>query len=105
MTKKAITTRKNASKKKSKMAEPRQGVMTGEEFVQAASDALGGRGWQKAFVRGTGLAPSTVTRYIQEIYPVPQHVALIVEMLATLRSNGLPVPESFSAEQMPGSSE
>lgn len=76
--------------------------MTPEEFEAAASEALGGRGWQKAFSRGTGLAPSTITRYLQGIYEVPQYVAVIVEMLATLRRNGLPMPEAFSAEHLPG---
>ncbi len=79
--------------------------MSPEEFAAAVSAALGGRGWQKAFGRGAGLSPSTVTRYLQGVNPVPQTIALIVEMLATLRRHDLPVPEAFSAEQDRGCSE
>lgn len=77
-------------------ASPRIGALTPEEFEAAASDALGGRGWQKAFRAGTGLAQSTLTRYLRGIFPIPQHVAIIVEMLQTLRSHGIPVPEAFN---------
>lgn len=76
--------------------EVRLGVLTPDEFKQALADALGGRGWQKAFVRGTGLAPSTVTRYLQGTYPIPQYIGVIVEMLQTLRRNRLPMPDVFS---------
>lgn len=77
-------------------ASPRIGALSPEEFEAAASDALGGRGWQKAFRAGTGLAQSTLTRYLRGIFPIPQHVAIIVEMLQTLRSHGIPVPEAFN---------
>lgn len=70
--------------------------MEPEAFEAAASDALGGRGWQKSFRAGTGLAQSTLTRYLRGIFPIPQHVAIIVEMLQSLRSNGIPVPEAFT---------
>jgi hypothetical protein len=40
-----------------------------------------------------------VTRYLQGTFPIPQHVAVMIEMLATLRRHGLPMPEAFSAEQ------
>lgn len=76
--------------------DPRMGAISPEDFEAAASDALGGRGWQRAFVRGTGLAQSTLTRYLRAVFPIPLHVAIIVEMLQTLRHNGLPVPSSFS---------
>lgn len=77
---------------------PRMGAITPEEFEASLSQALGGRGWQKTFIRGTGFAQSTVTRYLRGIFPIPQHVALLVEMLQTLRNNGLPVPEAFSVD-------
>jgi len=76
--------------------EVRVGVLTAEEFKATLSDALGGRGWQKTFVRGTGLSPSTVTRYLQGTFPIPQYIGLIVEMLQTLRRNRLPMPDAFS---------
>lgn len=82
------------------LAKPRIGAMTPQDFERAASAALGGWGWQKAFRRGTGLDQSTITRYLKGVFPIPQHVALIVQMLATLRNNGLPVPEAFSAEPL-----
>jgi hypothetical protein len=96
--------RKNPPKKASALTE-RVGVITGAEFEELASNSLGGRGWQRAFVRGTGFAPSTVTRYIQGIYPVPQHVALLLELLATLRRHEIPLPEAFSAEALPSEGE
>lgn len=89
---------KKPAKKPAKQPSTPVGAMTPEDFAAAASEALGGRGWQKAFVRGTGLAPSTVTRYLQGIYPIPQHVALIVEMMAKLRHHKLPMPECFGRE-------
>lgn len=74
----------------------RMGAMTPEDFEAAASDALGGRGWQKAWRAGTGQAQSTLTRYLRGQFPIPQHVAIIVEMLQTLRHHGFPVPEAFT---------
>lgn len=76
---------------------PRNGAMTPEDFEAAASDALGGRGWQKSFRAGTGFAQSTITRYLRGAIPIPQHVAIICEMLQTLRRKGLPVPEAFTS--------
>lgn len=76
--------------------EPRIGALSSEAFEAACSDALGGRGWQKAFRRGTGFAQSTLTRYLRGIIPVPQHVATMVEMMQTLRRNGLPLPDVFN---------
>lgn len=71
--------------------------MTPEDFVAACSDALGGRGWQKSFCKGVGIAHSTLTRYISGAFPIPQHIAIIVEMIQKLRLNGLTVPEAFTA--------
>lgn len=92
-----------APQKPVKAVQPSAGAyvpMTPQDLEVTASFALGGRGWQKSFCRGTGLNNSTLTRYLQGLYPVPQYVAVIVEMLATLRRNGLPVPEAFSAESL-----
>lgn len=79
------------------MAQPRIGAISPEDFEAAASDALGGRGWQKSFRAGTGLAQSTLTRYLRGVFPIPQHVALIVQLLQTLRLHGLPVPDTFTS--------
>jgi len=103
MNAKVVRRKKKASVKAPAKSEG--SAMTPAEFEQAASYALGGRGWQKAWVRGTGQSPSTVTRYLQGVYPIPQYVRLILEMLASLRIAGLAVPESFSAEPMPGAEE
>jgi hypothetical protein len=86
------------------MAEvPAIGALTPQDFEAAASEALGGRGWQKAFIMGTGIAQSTLTRYLRGIFPIPQWVAAVVEMLQTLRMNGLSVPDSFTVPpQSPG---
>lgn len=78
---------------------PQIGAMTPEDFESAASEALGGRGWQKAFVQGTGIAQSTLTRYLRGIFPIPQWCAIVVEMLQSLRNNGLTVPDAFSVPQ------
>lgn len=89
-------------KERRPMAEsPQIGALTPEEFEAIGREALGearlqGRGWQKAFLAGTGLAQSTLTRYLRGIFPIPQHIAVIMEMLQTLRNNGLPVPEAFT---------
>ena len=76
----------------------RIGALTPEEFENTLKDIFGRRGWQTAFARGTGFAQSTIGRYLSGRYPIPQHVALIVKMLATLRNNRLPVPEDFNIE-------
>lgn len=95
--------KKAAAKAKAKaparpvVVEQREGAITPEDFEAIASDALGGRGWQKSFRAGTGMAQSTVTRYLRGVIPIPQHVAIICEMLQTLRRNGLPVPEAFTS--------
>ena len=74
-----------------------------DEFVAICRDALGGRGWQKAFMSGTGLAQSTITRYIRGVFPIPQYVVMICRLLQTLRLRGIPLPEEFSAPQhLPG---
>ena len=76
----------------------RIGALTPEEFENTLKDIFGKRGWQRAFARGTGFAQSTIGRYLSGRYPIPQHVALIVKMLATLRNNRLTVPEDFNIE-------
>lgn len=76
----------------------RIGALTPEEFENTLSDIFGRRGWQTAFARGTGFAQSTIGRYLSGRYPIPKHVGLIVNMLATLRNNRLPVPETFNME-------
>ena len=76
----------------------RIGALTPEEFENTLKDIFGTWGWQRAFARGTGFAQSTIGRYLSGRYPIPQHVALIVKMLATLRNNRLPVPEDFNIE-------
>lgn len=95
--KKASATKTPAPKNQQRPTQrrPRVGALTPEEFEAAASDALGGRGWQKSFSAGTGLAQSTLTRYLRGVFPIPQHIVLIVQMLQELRSHGLPVPEAF----------
>jgi hypothetical protein len=76
----------------------RIGAITPEELEDTLKHIFGKRGWQTAFARGTGFAQSTIGRYVSGRYPIPQHVALIVKMLATLRNNRLPVPEDFNIE-------
>jgi hypothetical protein len=78
------------------MAEvPRIGVLTPEEFEAIGNAALGGRGWQKRLVRGTGWAQTTVTRYLRGMFPIPKHVALLMNVLMTLRNNEIPLPSEF----------
>jgi hypothetical protein len=103
---KAPGRRKTASRKTSgKTATPPQaatkrppapGYLTPDEFAAICYDALGGRGWQKAFMSGTGLAQSTVTRYLKGIFPIPQYVAMICRLLQMLRSNGVTLPDEFT---------
>lgn len=98
------TTRTRKNRKGAVPDPTRIGVMTPQEFETLASEALGGRGWQKTFAEGTGLSNSTITRYLQGVFPIPQYVAVICEMLITLRRNGLPVPDAFSADRKASSS-
>ncbi|XAI96020.1 immunity repressor [Microcystis phage Mwe-JY26] len=92
-----VKRRKNAAT----IVNPRIGALTPEQFKSIGSEVLGGRGWQRSLSKATGWSQSTITRYIQGVLPVPQDVALLLEALATLRRNGLPLPEAFSADQTP----
>jgi len=74
---------------------PQIGFLTPEEFEAIGRAALGGRGWQRALRRGTGIAQTTITRYLRGIFPIPKTIALIMNMLQTLRNNGLPIPSEF----------
>jgi hypothetical protein len=85
-----------APKKKVKETVIEQVFLEPEEFIAICHDALGGRGWQRAFMSGTGMAQSTITRYIRGVFPIPQYVAMICRMLQTLRINGIPLPEEFT---------
>lgn len=77
----------------------REAVLTPEEFSNAMREALGGVGWQGVFARGVGISPSTVTRYMHGILPIPPHIGIIVEMLQTIRRHGLAVPDRFAADK------
>lgn len=70
--------------------------LTPEELEAIGAEALGGRGWKRAFVRGTGIAGSSLTRYLRGVYPIPQWIAVLLEVLVTLRRAGLPAPVDFS---------
>jgi len=84
-----------AAKNRSKPDSPQIGFLTPEEFEAIGRAALGGRGWQRALRRGTGIAQTTITRYLRGIFPIPKTIALIMNMLQTLRNNGLPIPSEF----------
>lgn len=95
--KKSSSPKKRAAPQKRPMeVKPRIGAIPPEDFEAAVSAALGGYGWQKSFRAGTGIAQSTLTRYLRGIFPIPKTIAVIVEMLQTLRNKGLPVPDSFT---------
>lgn len=51
--------------------------------------------WKPIFAAGTGITPSTINKYSQGVLAIPQHVALILGMLCTLRENDLPLPPAF----------
>jgi hypothetical protein len=86
--------RKNAAT----IVNPRIGALSPEQFEAIGKEALGGRGWQRALAHGTGWSPSTITRYLQGALPVPQHVAVLLECLVTMRRHGLPLPDAFLYE-------
>lgn len=75
--------------------DPQIGSLTPEEFEAIGRAALGGHGWQRRFIAGTGLAQSTITRYLRGVFPVPRYVATILELVQTLRNAGLPLPQAF----------
>ena len=77
-------------------SEQRIGVLTPDELEAIGFALFDGRGWQKTFVRGTGVAGSTLTRYLQGLYPIPQTVAVLLDALSTLKRHGLPFPDAFS---------
>lgn len=77
--------------------------LTPEEFEELGavllSTSVTGHGWKRAFIAGTGLSASNLTRYKNGEYPIPLWVGTMFEMIATLRSNGLPLPEAFDRWQ------
>lgn len=70
-------------------------------FRRVLAEMFGDPGWQKAFARGTGLSPSTVSRYASGEAAIPLYVALIVEMLRTYQRNRLPLPDTFETSVDP----
>lgn len=82
-------------KRRAMVDNPQIGFLTPEEFEAIGRSALGGRGWQRALMRGTGIAQTTITRYLRGVFPIPKTMALIMNMLQTLRNNGLPIPSEF----------
>jgi transcriptional regulator with XRE-family HTH domain len=60
---------------------------------------LKGWGWQAHLARGTGISPSSLQRYLRGEYPIPQYVALIIELLIRLKRDGKSLPEVFYAEE------
>lgn len=102
---KVVAKRKNSVQKPKRSAKIKKAAqktpagditLAPDEFAAICSDALGGRGWQRSFIHGTGLAQSTISRYLKGAFPIPQYIALICQMLQMLRANGLPVPEAFT---------
>ena len=79
---------------------PRIGAMTREEFRLIGSTALGGRGWQRALAHATGWAPSTITRYLQGVLPIPQHAALLMRLVADRHDAGIPMRHDFLYEEV-----
>lgn len=68
--------------------------MTSGEFVDTLSSVLGQYTWKAAFAKGTGYSRTQIYRYSTG-HPIPQHVAVMVECLAIIRGNGLPLPSAF----------
>lgn len=83
-------------------ADGEEGYLTPEEFEQYGKALLGGWGWQRKWCRGTGMAPSTINRYLTGQYPVPKHVAMLVKTLVMLHSAGIPLPDEFFEGQREG---
>jgi len=69
--------------------------MSHQTFREVLSSMFGEPGWQQAFARGTGLSPSTVSRYASGDAPIPLYVALIVQMMRTMQMRRIPLPDAF----------
>lgn len=55
--------------------------MDRDEFRRRASAVLLGRGWMTRFARAAGVSHASVRNWASGRVPVPEHVAVIVELL------------------------
>lgn len=55
--------------------------MTGAEFERRATEALGGRGWQKAMSAAIGVDASTIRRWTSGVIPLPTYAVAVLELL------------------------
>ena len=92
-----VYVRKTPVKVRKPVEEMRIGSMLPTEFEDSLHGSLGSS-WARAWCKGTGQFNSTLRRYLDGDYPIPQYAAVIVEMLATCRLHDLPVPAAFSLE-------
>lgn len=72
----------------------RIGAMTVSEFEAVLQGVLG-YGWKTRFSVGTGIATSTISRYMSGRYPIPQYIAVLVRLLFASAKRGEPVPRGF----------
>ena len=89
--------RKMPPKVRRPVEQMRIGVMLPADFEGSLQHSLG-QSWAKSWCKGTGQCNSTLRRYLDGAYPIPQYVAVLVELLATCRLQGLPMPVAFSFE-------
>ena len=71
----------------------RIGWLTPEDFASILEEFYGKRLWMKAFAREFGFTYSTTLRYKDGEFPIPKHVARIVQMLAVMRLHKLPMSD------------
>ncbi|CAB5220294.1 hypothetical protein UFOVP233_40 [uncultured Caudovirales phage] len=55
--------------------------LTGAEYERRATEALGGRGWQKAMSAAIGVDASTIRRWTSGVVPVPTYAVAVLELL------------------------
>ena len=83
------------------LSERRRGYLEPEEFSAIMIEMFGRWGWKSRLAAGTGWATSTVSRYActdHRHMPIPKDVALLVELLQTLRGHDIPLPDVFSTD-------
>lgn len=69
---------------------PKVTYMSPERFA-TIGERLFGLGWQTTFAQRTGYSRAHVVKYVQGGSPIPQHVALLVYLMAQRLDAGRPV--------------
>lgn len=70
--------------------------LSAEDFVGILSGLFGPYGWRAAFQAGTGYSRTQIHRYESGRDRIPKRVSIILQMAASMRNNGIPLPSDFN---------